>query len=97
MTLVGKGLYRTACRVKLAWDAELTGRLKLGWEQGLPKQIALSRALADRREPIQEIKVARYSFSRSIPPKFERKLRRHKQRFGKIDTTVVLDKDETLL
>ena len=42
-------------------------------------------------------KVARYSFSRSIPPKFERKLRRHKQRFGKIDTTVVLDKDETLL
>ena len=43
------------------------------------------------------IKVARYSFSRSIPPKFERKLRRHRQRFGKIDTTVVLDKDETLL
>ena len=40
------------------------------------------------------LKVARYSFSRSIPPKFERKLRRHKQRFGKIDTTVVLDKDE---
>ena len=39
------------------------------------------------------IKVARYSFSRSIPPKFERKLRRHKQRFGKIDITVVLDKD----
>ena len=39
------------------------------------------------------LKVARYSFSRSIPPKFERTLRRHKQRFGKIDTTVVLDKD----
>ena len=44
-----------------------------------------------------QLKVARYSFSRSIPPKFERKLRRHKQRFGKIDTTVVLDKDENLL
>ena len=43
------------------------------------------------------VKVARYSFSRSIPPKFECKLRRHKQRFGKIDTTVVLDKDENLL
>ena len=42
-------------------------------------------------------KVARYRFSRSIPPKFERKLRRHKQRLGKIDTTVVLDKDENLL
>ena len=25
------------------------------------------------------------------------KLRRHKQRFGKIDSTVVLDKDENLL
>ena len=41
--------------------------------------------------------MARYSFSESIPPKFEHKLRRHKQRFGKIATTVVLDKDENLL
>ena len=43
------------------------------------------------------LKVARYSFSGSIPPNFERKLRRHKQRFGKINTTVVLDKDENWL
>ena len=43
------------------------------------------------------LKVARYSFSGSIPPKFERKLSRHKQRFGKIKTAVVLDKDENLL
>ena len=43
------------------------------------------------------LKVARYSFSRSVPPKFEHKLRRHKQSFGKITTTVVLDKDENLL
>ena len=43
------------------------------------------------------IKVARYSFSGPIPPKFEYKLRRHKQSFGKIVTTVVLDKDENLL
>ena len=42
-------------------------------------------------------KVARYCFSRLIPPKFEHKLRRHKQSFGKIATTVVLDKDENLL
>lgn len=55
MTLVGKCLYRTACREKLARDAELAGRLTLRWEQGLPKQIAVSRALADRRESIQEI------------------------------------------
>ena len=43
------------------------------------------------------IKVARYSFSGSIPPNFERKLRRRKQIFGKINTTVVLDKDENIL
>ena len=43
------------------------------------------------------LKVARYSFSGPIPPKFEHKLRRHKQSFGKIAATVVLDKDENLL
>ena len=43
------------------------------------------------------IKVARYSFSGPIAPKFEHKLRRHKESFGKIATTVVLDKDENLL
>ena len=48
-------------------------------------------------ENFPSVKVARYSFSGSIPPTFERKLRRHKQRFGKTDTTVVLDKDENLL
>ena len=42
------------------------------------------------------LKVARYSFSGSIPPKFEHKLRCQKQSFGKIATTVVLDKDENL-
>ena len=41
---------------------------------------------------LQNIKVARYSFSRPIPPKFEHKLRRHKQSFAKIATTVVVDK-----
>ena len=43
-----------------------------------------------------DFKVARYSFSGSIPPKFEHKLRHQKQSFGKIATTVVLDKDENL-
>ena len=42
-------------------------------------------------------KVARYSFSGSIPLKCEHKLRRQKQSFGKIATTVVLDEDEYLL
>ena len=43
------------------------------------------------------VKVAQFSLSGSIPPKFEHKLRRHKQRFGKIATSVVWDKDENLL
>ena len=46
---------------------------------------------------VPSLKVARYSFSGPIPPKFEYKVRRHKQRFGKIATTVVLDKNENLL
>ena len=43
--------------------------------------------------------MARYSFSGSIPPKFEHKIRRYKQRLRKIATvtTIVLDKDENLL
>ena len=45
---------------------------------------------------LKELKVARYSFSGSIPPKFEHKLRCHKQSFRKIATTVVLDEDENL-
>ena len=38
--------------------------------------------------------MARYSFSGSISPKFEHKLRRHKQRFGKIASTIVLINSE---
>ena len=60
MTLVGKCLYRTVCCEKLAWDAQLSGSLKLKWqrwEQSLPKQIAVKRALADHRDPIQNIQL----------------------------------------
>ena len=46
---------------------------------------------------INVLKVARHSFSGSMPPKFEHKLCCHKQRFEKIATTVVLDKNENLL
>ena len=49
-----------------------------------------------QHRPYWHMKVARYSFSGSIPTKFEHKLRRHKQTFGKIATTVVLDKDKDL-
>ena len=49
-----------------------------------------------QHRPHWHMKVPRYSFSGSIPAKFEHKLRRHKQTFGKIAITVVLDKDENL-
>ena len=45
----------------------------------------------------KSINVALYTVLGSIPPKFEHKLRRHKQIFGKMATTVVLDKDDNLL
>ena len=49
-----------------------------------------------QHRPHWHMKMVPYSFSGSIPAKFEHKLRRHKQSFGKIATTVVLDKDENL-
>ena len=49
-----------------------------------------------QHRPSWHMKVHRYSFSRSIPAKFEHKPRCHKQTFGKIATAVVLDKDEKL-
>ena len=56
---------------------------------------SITRATSNPKNPV--IKVTRYSFSGSISPKFEDKLRRHKQRFGKTATTVVSDKGENLL
>ena len=61
------------------------------------------RTVEQRRGPMQQhrpywhMKMAPYSFSRSMPANFEHKLRRHKQTFRKIPPTVVLDKDENLL
>lgn len=40
------------------------------------------------------VKVAQYSFSGSTPSKFKHKLCCYKQRFQKIATTVVVDKEE---
>ena len=51
-----------------------------------------------QHRPYRDMQMAQYSFSETIPAKFEHKLvRRHKQTFGKIATTVVVDKDENLL
>ena len=58
------------------------------------KTVEQKRGPMQQHRPYWHMKMARYSFSGSIPAKFEHKLRRHKQTFGKIATTVVLDKDE---
>ena len=61
------------------------------------KTVEQRRGPMQQHRPYWHMKMAPYSFSGSIPAKFEHKLRRHKQSFGKIATTVVLDKDENLL
>ena len=61
------------------------------------KTVEQKRGPMQQHRPHSHMKMAPYSFSGSIPAKFEHKLRRHKQTFGKITTTVVLDKDENLL
>ena len=89
-----------------AWMIEIRGEMQKtrAFVAGvsLPLFLTLQPPLPPTLFPLthkhtQSLKVARYSFSGSIPPTFERKLRRHKQRFGKTDTTVVLDEDEILL
>ena len=91
-------------------DHKRTGNfLPAGAVNHLPKkclQVAQSFTKQSKRNegdtmqqhrPYWHMKVARYSFSGSIPAKFEHKLRCHKQTFRKIGTTVVLDKDENLI
>ena len=61
------------------------------------KTVEQKRGPMQQDRPYWHMKMAPYSFSGSIPAKFEHKLRRHKQTFGKVATTGVLDKDENLL
>ena len=66
------------------------------------RKICVSKSIGPKYKPPGDLylegrfKVVRHSFSGPIPPKFEHKLRRHKQSFGKIAITVVLDEDENL-
>ena len=57
-TLSGKLLYRKACDLKIAWDAELPEGLineLLRWEEGLSSGITVSRPLTAHRESITNI------------------------------------------
>ena len=67
------------------------------WVKPLPIKDAKAHFRLTCCSRMSLLKAAQYSFSVPIPPKFEHKLRRHKQSFGKIATTVVLVKDENLL
>ena len=57
-TLSGKLLYRKACELKIAWDAELPEELAKQlsrWEEGLPPSITVPRPLTAQREKITNI------------------------------------------
>ena len=54
------------------------------------KTVEQKRGPMQKHRPYWLMKMARCSFSGSIPAKFKHKLRRHKQPFGKTATTVVL-------
>lgn len=58
MTLTGKLLYREACDLKIAWDAQLPSELVnkwLKWESQLPTSISTARALPKYREEVSGI------------------------------------------
>ena len=58
MTLGGKLLYRNACELKTAWDAQLPGQLATKWtrwEARLPVSVSAPRAIPQHREEITDI------------------------------------------
>ena len=91
------GLVRkTGLKIYVLWYSPFAQKILASFPN-FYKTVEKKRGLFDAATyPYWHMKVARYNFSGSIPAKFEHKLRRHKQTFGKIATTVVLDKDENL-
>ncbi|KAK3755571.1 hypothetical protein QZH41_005950 [Actinostola sp. cb2023] len=60
VTLGGKLLYRDACDVKLAWDAELPTEVSSKWskwEESLPDKITVPRSIATHQEEIEEVEL----------------------------------------
>ena len=84
-------------RTNVCWVKEGCSSLQPKACSSLPLEVVDYVDEFDAKKLNLYLKVARYTFSGPIPPKFEHKLRRRKQSFGKIDTTVVLDKDENLV
>ena len=58
MTLSGKLLYRDACELKVAWDAQLPSQLATKWsrwEAQLPVSVSVPRTIPQHREEISNI------------------------------------------
>ena len=94
------GLKRQTSQLHIIFMHRRTGNFRPGgggkpFAQIFTKQSKRNEShTMQQHRPYGHMKVARYSFSGSIPAKLEHKLRCHKQTFGKIATTVVLEKDE---
>ena len=92
---------RSSCNVRYGGQYETTEGFEQASENGCsPANLQTGNKIGfwcNGYTADYKLKVARYSFSGSIPLKREHKLRRQKQSFGKIATTVVLDNDENLL
>ena len=94
-----KNSWTTVCCISLNDDTPLRSSKQILFEffKVSPSRVRENSVLRLYSYTDVPCKVARYVFSGPIPPKFEHKLRRHKQSFGKIATTVVLDEDGNLL
>ena len=60
VTLRGKIIYRETCEAKTAWDAPLPKSQAIEysqWVKGLPKRVAIPRALTTQREAVEEIEL----------------------------------------
>ncbi|XP_028413536.1 uncharacterized protein LOC114536372 [Dendronephthya gigantea] len=60
LTLEGKLVYRAACESKTPWDAKLNDKLTQRWkkwERITPKMETTPRAIADHREPVDELEL----------------------------------------
>lgn len=67
MALSGKLLYREACESKVAWDAQLPGKLAsrwIKWESQIPLFIPVPRALPKHRERFNNIDLHCFGDSR---------------------------------
>ena len=60
LLLTGKQMYREVCDQKLPWDADISGGIRKRWEkweESLPKQVSIPRAVAPLQEEVEKIEI----------------------------------------